>query len=238
MARRRERKTPEIEIERNAIEQFLMDSKRFARENSRKVLYSLVGLFSATVLVIAGFVYVENVTTSEKVRFDKIINAYEKSSRDGDKKKIDESVDELEKFVDSTSFGFAHEMGYYILGNVYFSEKKYKKASKYLQIFADKSSSDLFTSLALLKAAVALEESNDFDGALKLYKELEESFSESLIADQVYYNYARLYGIKKDIYNSKKYYNKVINAYPQSSFAAKARKRLFLLGNIKAEPGK
>jgi TolA-binding protein len=61
---------------------------------------------------------------------------------------------------------------------------------------------------------------------------MEEEYPDSLVADQMYYNLARVYGKKRDFANSKKYFNKVISSYPQSVFVAKAKKSLFLLGKI------
>jgi len=98
--------------------------------------------------------------------------------------------------------------------------------------YADKAPKTTLAPLALLKAAIALEEANDLKGALEVYKRLEDKYGDSIIADQILYNAARVYAKNKDLVNSRNYYNKVIASFPESAFAEEARKRLFLMGAL------
>ncbi|HOT44941.1 MAG TPA: tetratricopeptide repeat protein [Spirochaetota bacterium] len=229
---RPERETKQIEIERNVIEQYLMDAKEFVREKRSLVIYSFLGLLVACVLVIAAVVIVDYVNTKNEKRFEKIMNDYAKYSSAGDAEKVKGVARDLRDFTDSTYFGFPHSAGYYALGNILFGQKEYREAHKYLVRYADKAPKTTLAPLALLKAAIALEEANDLKGALEVYKRLEDKYGDSIIADQIFYNAARVYAKNKDLVNSRNYYNKVIASFPESAFAEQAKKRLFLMGAL------
>jgi len=220
----------EIEIERNVVEQYLMDVKDFIKNHRKTVLYSMVGILAVCVIIIALFVYIDSVTSENQERFDRIMAEYKKFYPN-DREGIRKTAAELKKFVDSSYFGFSRQMGMYMLGSIYYSEKNYKEAVPYLKKFASKTSSTFFASLALLKAGVSYEELNDFESALKIYKELEDDYSGSPVEDQVFYSMARAFQKKGDIINARNYLNKVVATYPQSLYADKSRKRLFVLKN-------
>jgi tetratricopeptide (TPR) repeat protein len=229
---RPERETKQIEIERNVIEQFLMDAKEFVQKKRSAVIYSFIGILVACVLGIVAVVVVDSVNTKNEKRFEKIMSDYAKYSSVGDAEKIKGVVRELRDFTDSTYFGFPHTAGYYVLGNILFSQKEYREAHKNLVRYAEKAPKTTLAPLALLKAAIALEEANDLKGALEVYKRLEDKYGDSIIADQILYNAGRVYAKNRDLVNSRNYYNKVIASFPESAFAEEARKRLFLMGAL------
>ncbi len=229
---RPERENKQIEIERNVIEQFLMDAKEYVQKKRSLVVYSFFGLLGACVLVVAAVVIVDSVNTRNEKRFEKIMTDYERYSSAGDAGKVAGVVKELRDFTDSTYFGFPRTAGYYALGNILFGQKEYREAHKYLVRYADKAPKTSLAPLALLKAAIALEEANDFKGALEMYRRLEDRYGDSIIADQIFYNAARVYAKNKDLVNSRNYYNKVIASFPESAFAEQAKKRLFLMGAL------
>lgn len=229
---RLEREVKKIEIERNVIEQFLMDLKDLVKKNRKWVVYACVGVLAVTALIIAAVVAADYVTTRDEIRFEKIMDNYGRYSMTGDGEKIKTTIADLKKFIDSTYFGFPHAMAYYTLGNLYYNQKEYLEAKKHLVRFADKEPKSSLAPLALLKAAIALEEAKDLKGALELYRLLENKYAESLIADQIFFNTARLYGKMNDVLNSRKYYSRVITAFPESAFVGQAKKRLFTLGSM------
>ncbi len=229
---RPERETKKIEIERNVIEQFLMDTKEFVQKKRAVVLYSMLGLLGACVIVVAAIVVVDTISTRNDKKFEKIMNDYAKYTSVGDAKSLKGVAGELKNFIDSTYFGFSHTMAYYLLGNILYGQKEYRDAHKNLVAFADKKPKTNLAPLALLKAAIALEEADDLKGALEIYKRLEDRYSDSIIADQIFFNVARVHGKKKDIVSSRNYYNRVIASFPDSVYAQQARKRLFMLGSL------
>jgi len=116
-----------------------------------------------------------------------------------------------------------------MLGNIYFDEGQFKKAKENLISFADKSSSELYVQLAIVKAGIAAEQDGDVDEALGIYKRFEKDFPESIISEQAFFNMGAIYEKKKDSSSAREYYNKVISLYPQSLFARRAKKRLMLM---------
>jgi tetratricopeptide (TPR) repeat protein len=228
---RPEREVRKIEIERNVIEQFLMDVKDVVKKNRKLIVYAVIGLLTVMVIIIAAVVAADIVSTRDERRFEQIMDDYARYSAAGDGEKIKTTIADLKKFIDSTYFGFAHTMASYVLGNAYFNQKEYLEAKKYLVRFADKEPGSNLAPMALMKAAIALEEANDLKSALELYRRLENKYSESIIADQIFFNTAGLYGKMKDVLNSRRYYNKVISGFPESAFVMQAKKRLFMLGS-------
>jgi len=228
--RRPEREVRKIEIERNVIEQFLMDAKDFLKDNRKAALYSMVAFLGAIVIVIGAVIAVDIVSTRNNLRFEKIIEEYEKYSAAGDTEKIKGLTAELKTFVDDTWFGFAHTMGYYLLGNMYYVQKEYGEAGACLVRYADKQPKSSLAPLALLKAGIALEEAGDLKGSVEIYRRLADRYSESIVADQIFFNQGRIYRKMNDIVNARASYNRVISSFPESVYAQMAKKRLFMLG--------
>jgi tetratricopeptide (TPR) repeat protein len=219
-----------IEIERNVIEQFLMQSKTFIRNNRKLVLKILLGIFVLIIVIVASLFVVDGIENRDQKRFDLIMREYVTYSSTGDRDKMKKVVLDLEDFIQNSYFGFTHRMGYYVLGNIYFDQKEYTKAEPLLRIYAEKDTSTIFAPISLLKAAIACEEMTDLKGAIGIYRKLDDDYAGSVIADQIYYNYARVLAEMNDIVNARRYYNKVISSFPESSFAGLARARLFMLG--------
>jgi tetratricopeptide (TPR) repeat protein len=229
---RAERDTKQIEIERNLIERSLMDAKDFVQKNRKIVLYSILSLVAACVIAVAVVIIVVNVNERNDKRFEKIMDDYAKYSSVGDGERIKGVVKELRDFIASTYFGFAHTMGYYVLGNILYGQKEYREAHKNLVRYADKDPKTNLAPLALLKAAISLEEANDLKGALEIYKRLEDRYADSIIADQIFFNAARVHAKNKDLVNSRNYYNRVITTFPESAYSQQSKKRLFMMGAL------
>ena len=220
----------DIDIGSSFTEKFLVVIKEFVLANRKAVLYGLIGLLAVIILAMSGVVYLDRVNEDNLVKFEKIMSSYMEQSARGNLDEKKRAVSELKAFADSTSFGDAHRLSLYALGNIYYAEKMYGEAGIYLVKFADNASSSVFAPMSLLKAAISAEQRGDLKSAMSIYNRLEEDYSDSFIADQIYYNMGRLYAIKKDVFNAKKYYHKVIAAYPGSLYMEKAKRRLFLLG--------
>ncbi len=219
----------DIKIERNVIENFLMNVRDFIKDKRKIVLFSLTAFILLCVLVIGGYLYISNKKIVQLVRFEEIMDEYEKyKNKDNNIRK--KTIEKLLILAGSSYSGFVKEISYYIAGNLYYDSGDLKSAKDYLIKYADESSSSMFSALALQKAAAALEEMKDLDSAMKLYKKLELKFADAVIADQVLYSIGRIYSKKGKVKESVRYFNRVISSYPRSLFAEKAKKRLFLIG--------
>jgi tetratricopeptide (TPR) repeat protein len=139
------------------------------------------------------------------------------------------AINEFRDFVDSSHTSFVGNTGPYIVGNMYFTNKMYKEARQYLLKYVNDSPETELTPLAVLKAAVASEELNDFDKSISLLQRLESEYKGSIIGDQIYYHIARYYLKKNDAVNAKKYLEREITAFPMSPYALLAKERLLLL---------
>ncbi|MFC1668913.1 tol-pal system YbgF family protein [Spirochaetota bacterium] len=218
----------DIEIERNIIERFLMNLKGYVKNNRQRVIYFFVGFLFLCILSIVLLIYIDTSSQEAHVKFEIILDNYRRNIND--KKVVKKTIDDLVKLRKSTYFGFARRMSDYVIGNIYFSNKNYKKAEMYLIKYADSNSQSVFTGMALQKAAISAEERNELDVSLEIYKRLLKDYSNSIIADQIYYNMSRLYLKKKDFVSSKRYLDTLISSYPQSNLAKSAKTKLMLMG--------
>lgn len=217
----------EIEIERNPVEKILMSIKNFIKDNRKIVVVSLSVVLVLILVVIGSLIFIENESQRELIKFEKIMDNFRAAEGAASFEKTEA---ELREMIESTSFGYAHDMSHYVLGNLYYNQKKFKEAEKFLELFSSKTSSSMLAAIALQKAALAAEESGNLKKAVEIYSLLEEDYDDSIVADQFYYNFARVYGKKGDLFSAKKYYDRVVSLYPQSPFSERAKKQLLLLG--------
>jgi len=222
-----------IEIERNVIERFLLLVKDFIRKYRRIVLYSFIGAVVILVIIIAVSLIIGSTEKGERLRYEQLMAKYYTKLSRGDSEGVRATIGEFAEFVDSAHLDFVEDTGPYILGNMYFSEKMYDNAKKYLLKYVNESPETELTPLAMIKAAVACEELNDLNGAFDLLVKVERGYKESLAGEQIYYQLARYYFLKNDVENAKKYLGREVTAYPDSPYAQLARKRLMLLNAAK-----
>ena len=119
---------------------------------------------------------------------------YAKYSAVGDGEKIKGVADELKTICRFHLFRLCR-IPWDIMpwAHIYYDQKEYKEAGNYLLRYADKEPKSNLAPLALLKAAIALEEANDLKGALEIYKRLEDKYCGQHHADQIFFNAARVY---------------------------------------------
>jgi tetratricopeptide (TPR) repeat protein len=190
------------------------------------VKYIIIGVPAAIVIAIGVFVFFDKRGSRLLVRYEAIMDEYGNAAPD-DGAKIAEVIEKLTELKSDALFGHVYENALWSLGNLYFDQGRFDEAHKIFAEFADGTSSDIYASLALLKAGSAAEEEGSLDKALDIYKRLEKEYSGSVCADNIFYSLARTYNLKGDFPLSAKYYNIVITDYPNSIFAESARKRLF-----------
>ncbi len=221
-----------IEIERNVIEQYLMLIKEFVKNNGHYVKYILTSIIILIVLSVGIFIYIDRTTTANYIKYEKIIDSYRSNPENRVLK--DKTINELRELVKNSSFGHAHQMSFYMLGNLLYEDEKFAEAYDMFKAFIKKSSSkEIFIPIAVNKASICLEEQGKFDDAISLLLKFEEDNKDSILLDQVLYNAGRLYAIKEDRAKAMEYFNKVITAFPDSVFSERSRERLFLLGRSK-----
>jgi tetratricopeptide (TPR) repeat protein len=221
----------EITIERNVIENAIMTAKDFIKKNRKLVLFSLLGLLLSFALGLGGYIYYEHRATVELARYEEIMERYRTLARAGTANPAGTFViiEELKSLVKSSSWGFVHDNGNYMIATLYFNTGNYNEAREHYLKYAGANPRSEFAVLAIQKAAVAAEQMGNHDEALRVYQEMERKHGDTPYADQISYDLARMYQKKGDIYKAKEYYHKVITSHPRSVFSARARHRLFLL---------
>lgn len=220
-----------IQIERNIIETAVMAAKDFIKKHRSKVLYVFLTLILLFVTAVSAYLYYEHRTKIDMVKFEEIIERYRslEEKADASPETVAMTIGEMKNLVASSKWGFVHKMGDYILGGMYLKNKNYDDARRHYLQFAEKNPKSDFSILALRNAAVASEFSGNYNEALQIYQKLEELHGNSSYADQIYYDCARMYQKKGDLFKAKEYFRKVISSHPRSIFSLRSRHRLFLL---------
>ncbi len=220
-----------IQIERNIIENAVMAAKDFLKKHRSKVLYAFLAVVFLFAAAVSAYLYYEHRAKNEMVKFEEIMEQYRSLEKKADASPAAflMTIGEMKNLVESSRWGFVHTMGDYILGGMYLKNKNYDDARRHYLRFADKNPKSDFSILALRNAAVASEYSGNYNEALQTYQKLEELHGNSSYGDQIYYDCARMYQKKGDLFKAKEYFRKVISAHPRSIFALRSRHRLFLL---------
>ncbi len=220
-----------IQIERNIIEKAVMAAKDFLKKHRSKVLYAILTFIFLFVAVVSAYLYYDHRAKVEMVRFEQIMEQYRSLEKKADvtPEAFSMAIGEMKNLVESSRWGFVHTMGNYILGGMYLKNKNYDDARRHYLQFADRNPKSDFAILALRNAGVASEYSGNFSDALEIYQKLEALHGNSSYGDQIYYDCARMYQKKGDLFKAKEYFRKVISLHPRSIFSLRSRHRLFLL---------
>ncbi len=222
-----------IEIHRNVIENFLLKVKDLMKKHRSAFRYGSLGLVLVVLIVVAVTIYFDSSEKSERTRYDQLMGRYYSAMARGDDESAKRTISEFNEFVASAHTDYIEDMGPYLVGNMYFSQKMYRDARIHLLKYAEDSPETELTSLALLKAAVASEEMNELDEAYRLFTKLERDHKDSLAAEQIYYHLAGYYLKRNNTDHAKKYYERVITSFPGSPFALLARERLMFLEAVR-----
>lgn len=107
------------------------------------------------------------------------------------KGQFDEAIAELKEF--SADDLFVQARAYSLIGDAYMEKESYSEAISYYNKAADYKPNDYFTPVYLEKLALALELSNDYQGAHEAYKRITDEFKE----------YPKLTQVKKDMHRTK-----------------------------------
>ncbi|MCL1911497.1 MAG: tetratricopeptide repeat protein [Leptospirales bacterium] len=214
-----------IVIARNPVERILMKLKDFIIRKRTVISYSLIIALGLVVLGTAAFIFFDRRSHNLLIRYESIMSEYD--TKDAGKRA--DIIEKLNNLREKAVFGSVYQKATWSAGNLYFEEGKFEEAGNALIEFSDKSSYEIYSVLASLKAGCAAEEEGNLDKALAIYKKLEEKHGRGVCADSIFYNLGRAYSLKGDFSQSGKYYNILLADYPNSVFAQSAKKRLFFI---------
>ena len=213
-----------IVIARNPVERILMKLKDFVIKKRTAISYTLIIVLVLAVLGTAAFVFFDRRSHNLLVEYESIMSEHGMEAVE-----TANVIEKLNNFRKKASFGSVYQKATWSIGNLYFEQGKFDEACNILTEFSDGTPYEIYSVLALLKAGCAAEEGGNLDKALGIYKKLEEKHGRSIYADNVFYNLGRLYNLKGDFSQSRKYYNILIADYPSSIFTQSAKKRLFFI---------
>jgi tetratricopeptide (TPR) repeat protein len=216
-----------ITIHRNGIEKFFMAVKDYVKHHRRPALLVIAAVVVLSGLLIGGAFYYDVRSSRELLTYEDAVAAFSSSDR-GDAA-FDTMMKQLVPLVESSKWGYVSRHGEYILGGLYFDQKKYADAQKHYEKYADCSKS-AFAPLALLQAGACAEESGNYDKALEIYKSFGKKFKDSGFTDRSVYDLGRMYQKKGDIAAARDQFNKIVTQYPKSPFNGPAKARLLVLG--------
>ncbi|TAL38710.1 MAG: tetratricopeptide repeat protein [Spirochaetes bacterium] len=223
----------EIEIRRNIVEKALMTVKDYVRHHRKQVAYGAAGTLIGAIFVMSMVVYYDHRASTELVQFEQALDKYRAGFPADDRERgaaLDKAAQELAAIVDSSYWGYVHEFGYYIIGNLFFAESRYKESKDYFLRFTDKNPGSFFAPMGLQQAARSCEYLGDVKGAKQIYVVIEKEYGKSAISDQISYDLGRLSEQEGDHFKAREYFNKVVSEFPRSPFAQKAKERIMLLG--------
>ncbi len=222
----------EIEIKRNVIEAFLMKIKKTVKNNLKSVIQGFAAiLFVVIIASIVGAVY-QNNSENNLTKYYKLHDDYNAVKDKTDLKQSDKTRIGLIDLIDNSSAGIAQGLAAYTLGDVFYNVKDYKNSLNYYKKFISLSDSDVFLPLALNRAGISAEMMKEYDVAIVLLKRVEVEFSDSVVADQAIFNLARIYTLKGNKVQARKYFEKLIKNHAFSPFSYKAKILLALI-NLK-----
>lgn len=219
----------EIEIKRSTFDKLLIKVKSFGKEKIGILLKSLVAILIAIVAFGVFAVIHENKSISNIEKYYILLEEYNAIQDKTDKKNSENVRTGLIDLVDNFSIGIAPELAAYTLGDLFYRAKDYGNSSNYYEKFLDLSSSDVFVPIVLNKLAIVKEMLKEYDSAIKLLQKIEKDYHKSIIDDQAMYNLARIYSLKGDKINTKKYCDYVIKNHILSPFSKKSKVLLTLI---------
>ncbi len=147
------------------------------------------------------------------------------------KKKI---TSELDKLISKGVKTYPLERALFIQGNLYYNEKKWKESAESFTRLSTLFPKSYLSAVALLDAAAAYEENNNFDKAIESYQRVVDSYKDmSPDIPHALFSIGRLYEAKKDNKTALKTYNSLIDRFPASNWTNLARSRIIYLETIK-----
>jgi tetratricopeptide (TPR) repeat protein len=201
----------------------------------RTVLIALVGLIIVVVAVLAIW---SQVDAGTKVTF---AGQIEKSESDfatwaaevdaGKKADLAKTLEtELADIEKNAPAGYGLSKAWFVQGNYLAAQKKWADASKAYKTVYDKDKTSYLAPIALVNAAVSLEEAGDNAGALAIYTQFDADYSaDQLLAPQVFFTEGRLLEVEKKTPEAVTAYKKLLEKYPDSNWTKLGRDRILVL---------
>lgn len=198
----------------------------------------LVATVATVVLVVVGLAIWGQIDSSSKVTFAGKIeksqadySVWEAETDATKKAELGKALEaELADIQASAPVGYGLSKAWFVQGNYWAAQKKWTEASKAYHTVFDKEPSSYLAPIALVNAAVSLEEAGDNAGALGLYTAFDKAFAGNvLLAPQVFFTEGRLFEAEKKVPEALAAYKKLLEKFPESNWTKLGRDRILVL---------
>lgn len=222
-----------VEIERNFVEQTLLDLKHWAQRNQalfRKIIYGVVGV---AVLVFL-FVFLDSQAQEQaSVEYYKILDKYEKARilplGDNRNKELRKVAGEAHKLCSKFWSTNASMQGCLLEGLAFLAAKENALAAKAFEKYADYFSGEPPASYALYYAGIAREATGEFTKAYSHFDKLAEAYKSIKKEDVALFHKGRILYNKQEYKLAEKMFREILDKHKASPYLKEARQYLALI---------
>jgi tetratricopeptide (TPR) repeat protein len=198
----------------------------------------LIWLVVAAIVVIAGLAIWTQVDASTKTTYAAQIEksqadytAWQTEADAAKKAELGKALDaELASIEKSAPTGYGLSKAWFLHGSYWAAQKNWAEAAKAFRAVFSKDASSYLAPIALVNAAVSLEESGDAAGALAAYADFEKAFvTDPVLAPQVLFTEGRLLESQAKTADAVAAYKKLLAKFPESGWTKLGRDRILLV---------
>lgn len=226
--------------EKTKKEQFLDSLAGFLQKNRIFFLSFLIAI-ALFFIIFAIASEVKNRRIEEStIMVEELQKQFEKWSENMDKEEAEQPEDmgetdkeliaEADSILEKYPNLYAAQRALYIKGNVYYKKSEWSSAAEVFILLQERFPKSYLAPIALHIAAIASEEMDEIDRALKLHNQIISSYA-SMYPDtpRSIFTIGRLYEHKEQYEEAKEQYNTLINEYTSSNWTKLARDRIIYL---------
>ena len=139
---------------------------------------------------------------------------------------ISEKMDVLE--ADYKTY-FAYQKGSFIAGLLYFEKEEYESAAEKFIEVVNQGPEGYLAPVSLFNYSVCKEESGDYKAAMEGYERIYLEYSESYVSSKALFSAGRVAENSDNNEEAEKYYNLLVDTYPNSNWTNIARSRIIFI---------
>lgn len=192
----------------------------WVQKNYQKILMVAGAVVAVAIVVFVFF-------SLRAQRNEKAAQLFGKATLDFRMGKLNQAISTLETVVNKYGGTKAAPQAIFLLGNVYFQNRRFDQAISTFERFTRKGKGDpLLMASSLFGIAQCHLEKKEFNKAGEFFDRAFESDSEGILAANALLSAGFSYGRAADFEKAKSSYRRVLELFPQSPEALKAKKKL------------
>lgn len=222
-----------VEIQRNFIEQTLLDLKHWSTENRgiiRSLVLTIIGISFALLILL----YIHSlIKEKHNARFYHLVETYDvvklsppDDEREKNLKELTEQTSDLCNAIWPTG---ASENGCLLLALTWLELNERDKFARYLQEFSDEKNNIALSSYFTFYAAYGYESAFQLEKAYALYESLFDSYKKIKKEDISIYHRARVRYLQGNYDSARELFNQLIKDYSVSAYRTESQQYLLLI---------